>query len=1026
MTDCPADESLAMLIDDRVDTQRRRALLAHLDDCVRCRLVVANGIREAGSDPTLPASEEAPAPNDTPEPGSDHLLPSNRLGLFAGRYRLERTLGRGGMGVVHAAWDETLHRRVALKLLHRSKLGSAQLRRRLLNESRAMARLRHAHVVMVHDVGEHDGQIYIAMEYVDGSSLREWLETPRSIREILRLFRQAARGLVAAHEQGIIHRDFKPDNVLVSSEGRAYVTDFGLATFHHSDAVLGVTQAELGSAAGAMSVGALWSKELTGQRLTTTGTIIGTPAYIAPEQFTAGVTDVRTDVFAFCTTLYEALYRRHPFCGASLDQTRRAVMRGLSAEPSARWGLPRRVRRLLRRGLRRAADQRPASMDQVLRALRPRFNSLSRLGLPGLGLLGLGLVLVVVVGVLGAMKLVHQGRMAQCRAKGSKIETVWNADARARVREGLRATGLSYAETTADKVLPWIDAQAEAWRQASIHACQSARVEERWEPSLLDRSRWCLEERRLQIDSLVTALEHAEVRDVPNAVLVSADLSPVSPCVDPRVLDRLPEPPPPEAWSGAAEVQTELARVGTLLEIGKYDHAHDLLQAVRPSVEALAWPPMSATVSGLEGELHLQRGEYSAAEAALTRAYTRAVDARAWQVASSASENLAIVAGYYSSRSAEGMLWLLNAQMAASMAGDPLGLRQARSLGIEASIHFTQGEYEQSMALHQQSLALHRDALGAHHPHAIMILGNLGLAHWASGDYANAKALYREALHAAEDVLGPQSRLVASTLFNLATVHYETGAFDEARELFERSAAVKREILGPKHPDYAGALDSLGSMHALSGSLAEAKRLHEQALAIFEEALGPDHGQLTGVLNNLGNLHETLGAYEDAGAFHQRALSIRERTLGPDHPLIAESLFNLSITRQRQGELNEALALAERALAIRERTLDPDHPHLADTIAHIADLYDSVGRADDSLRLAKQALAIYESDDDETSNELQTRFYVARAMVAVGGDPREASALARRAREGLWSREPRDVENIERIDEWLATLPAKP
>ena len=918
-----------MLIDDRVDAQGRRDLLAHLDECVRCRLVVANGIRKVGPERTVPASKEAPTPDEAPQTGSPHLPSSDRFGLFAGRYRLERSLGRGGMGVVHAAWDETLHRRVALKLLHRSKLGSTQLRRRLLNESRAMARLRHPHVVMVHDVGEHDGQIYIAMEYVDGSSLREWLETPRSIPQILRLFRQAARGLVAAHEQGIIHRDFKPDNVLVSSHGQAYVTDFGLATFHHSDAVLGVTQADLGSdggpgggpgggsgggsGAGALGAGASWSEDVSDPRLTTTGAIIGTPAYMAPEQFAAGVTDARTDVFAFCTTLYEALYREHPFRGASLEQTRRAVMKGLQVEPSARWGIPRRVRRLIRRGLRGANDRRPASMDEVLRVLRPRSFSL----------LGLGLLLVVVLGVLGAMELVHRGRVAQCRDEGTKIEAVWSADARARVRQGLRATGLSYAETTADKVIPWVDAQAEAWRQASTDACRSARVEERWEPSLLDRSRWCLEERRLQIASLVATLANAEAQDVPNVVLAGAHLSPVSPCVDPVVLDRLPEPPPPEEWSVAAEIQTDLARVWALMKIGKYDPAHELLQTIRPSVEALAWPPLLATVSSLEGELHLERGEYTAAEAAFTRAYKEAVDARVWPVASSASEGLAIVVGHYLSRFAEGLLWLLNAQTAASMAGDPLGLRRARYLGIKASIHFTQGKYEQSIALHRQSLALYRDALGAHHPSVTAILGNLGLAHHAAGHYAKAKALYAEALQGAEEGLGSQSRLVATNLFNLATVCYETGDFDEAQQLFERSAAIKREILGPEHPDYAGALDSLGSMHARVGSLAEAKRLHEQALAIFEGALGPDHEQLTGVLNNLGTLHDTLGAFEDARAFHQRALAIRERTLGSDHPLVTESLFNLSVTHHHQGELDEALALAERALAIRHETLGP-------------------------------------------------------------------------------------------------------
>ncbi|MCX4241640.1 serine/threonine-protein kinase [Paraliomyxa miuraensis] len=272
-----------------------------------------------------------------------------------GPYRVHGRLGAGGVGVVYEAEDEALGRRVAVKVLaDRSPASQARFRR----EARAMGRLNHPNVVSVYDVGEAEGQGYIAMELVRGRTLTEWLRDAPAWSEVLAVLRQAGQGLVAAHEAGLAHRDFKPDNVLVGDDGRVRVLDFGLAKHH----------AELQS--GRFDRAAL-ARELADGRITQTGSLMGTPAYMAPEQF-RGQGDVRSDQFGFCVVVYEALYGRLPFAGDTAEELFEATSRGrLRPWPPSTGGfdVPMGVRAVLRRGLSADTDDRFASMSALLQAL---------------------------------------------------------------------------------------------------------------------------------------------------------------------------------------------------------------------------------------------------------------------------------------------------------------------------------------------------------------------------------------------------------------------------------------------------------------------------------------------------------------------------------------------------------------------------------------------------------------------------------------------------------------------------------
>ena len=327
--------------------------------------------RTATAAPTAPASKTAAA-----------------IGRSLGRYQLERELGAGGMGVVHAAFDPDLERRVAIKVL-RAEHGD-EASKRLLREARAMARLTHANVITVHEVGSASGRDFIAMELVDGTTLAEWLKAAtRTPAAIIDAFVAAGRGLAAAHAAGIVHRDFKPHNVLCGTSGRIVVTDFGLARDAEPAAALDPLAVTMPVGTASTTTGQ--SSPLSG--LTVEGSVLGTPAYMAPEQWTGGTVSPATDQFSYCVALWEALSGERPYKGPTVDDLKSQVARGPEALDASK--VPRRLRPALRRGLDPDPAKRWPSMDALLATVKRAERR------PGVAL-GIGGVAVVgaIVGVM--------------------------------------------------------------------------------------------------------------------------------------------------------------------------------------------------------------------------------------------------------------------------------------------------------------------------------------------------------------------------------------------------------------------------------------------------------------------------------------------------------------------------------------------------------------------------------------------------------------------------------------------------
>jgi serine/threonine protein kinase len=375
--DCLGDDAILEFVEKKLAPAAEQQIHDHISTCPACRQLVA----EAGKY-YYEGQSHAETLTVSARMRSSELAP----GQVIGRYSILSTIGRGGMGIVYEAYDPQLRRRIALKLLRDDPdddAGAHARKTRLLREAQAMAQLSDPNVVSVFDAGELDGHVYIAMELVAGVTLDDWrIATARSIGEIVAVFEQAARGLAAAHAAGLVHRDFKPQNVLVGNDGRVRVTDFGLAR----ETTAAADEFPAGTPAPVVDA------------MTRTGTLCGTPAYMAPEQFERRVADAISDQFNFCVAFYEALYGERPFRGTTIYELAHQVLEG-RIEPPRDARVPADVRTIVMRGLRGSREERFPSMTRLIeelarieRAPIPRSRAASRIAV---AIAGLGVVATV-------------------------------------------------------------------------------------------------------------------------------------------------------------------------------------------------------------------------------------------------------------------------------------------------------------------------------------------------------------------------------------------------------------------------------------------------------------------------------------------------------------------------------------------------------------------------------------------------------------------------------------------------------
>ena len=878
--------------------------------------------------PTLAGASTVSSPSAAQELGR---------GATVGRYLVIERLGAGGMGVVYAAYDPELDRKVAVKLLRPEAAGDPELgRARLVREAQAMAKLAHPNVVAVHDVGTFGDQVFVAMEFVQGGTLTGWLAAgEHGWREVLGMFLETGRGLAAAHAAGVIHRDFKPDNVLVGADARPRVTDFGLARVGAGPEI---------TAPARVGAGGL------GVSLTQAGAVMGTPAYMAPEQHLGLVADARSDQFAFCVAMWQGLHGQLPFAGETLVELTLAVTAGELA-PMPRHLAPAWLRAALLRGLSTDPAARWPTIDALLVALAADPSRVRRRRVVGLAAAGLVLGLG-----LGGWRL-QARQAAACRASGEAVTSVWSPAARTSVRGALLATGEPFAADAWSSVAARIDAWSEAWQRAQVRACELR--DELSGPRLV-----CLGDRLRELRSLVGLLANADREVATQAVRAAANLPSIGVCDDPTWLAATVKPPEDEAVRARVEAERErLSQAAAQLQAGHYDAGQALADAALATADALGYAPLRAEARVQVGAARELQGDYAAAAASLEEAYNLAARTGHDDVAARATIMLTRVAGKRQAQYAAGLVWSRVAAVIVARLGEAEGLLGADLHGELGQVLDVRGDLPLAIEEARAALAIREARLGLDHPDVAASLHNLGVASLHRGLRDDAADYFTRALTIRRAVLGEEHPEVAATYNWLGNYHHSRDETGEAIALYRKALAIREKALPPEHPDIASTLSNLGLCLGKQHEPAAALELHRRALAIREKALPPEHPDVAASWSNLGDLHADLGQPAEARAHFQEALRRWERSLGPNHPALAFALLGIGNSWLAEGDAAAAVAPIERALALRKAG-EVDAAYLTATrfaLARALWLADPGERAR-ARALAEQSLAVAPHD----------------------------------------------------------------
>jgi len=835
------------------------------------------------SEPTKTASvslDAGPVPHEPARPelvanvpvGLVHrvepLLPATRIARFV----VLEELGRGGMGVVYAAYDTELDRRVAIKLVHEHAVDGEQ-RRRVLAEARALARLSHPHVVQLYDVGEHDERVYLAMEYVAGKTLRAWLsETSRSWPEIVAVFLQCGEGLRAAHLAGLVHRDFKLDNAILGDDGRVRVVDFGLAR-------------------------AADGLERNARR-------VGTPGYMAPELLDGRPADARSDQFSLCTSLFEALHGRRPFTDEPRGEPftpeasevpgwlQAAVLRGLALDPEARW----------------------PELGALLAALRddPRLRRRRRLRMLGSAAL-LGLAALATVAWLRERE---REPTPPCQAAAAALGDAWNAARADQVHAALLREP-SYAEQAWPRIERHLDGYAESWIAMHRDACLAHHRGEQSD-ELLDRRMACLTHRRAELAALVDVLAEADAGITEQSVRAALGLPEIRECGDLVALRmELGPPDDPVLARRAEDLRARLARASAEERAGRFEPGLALARAVLDEARALAYWPLVAEAGLRVGFLLEALARYDEAEAALVDAYLDAEVSHHLTIRLHTAKLLAFVIGVRLARTDEGLVWARKAAAIVEAIGDDRQT-QAELLTTFGTLAMRRGEGERALAELEQAATLFEEVLGPFHPRVAASRLSLGVAYGELDELPQARREFERVVAIVRESYGDRHPSVAAALNNLGATEIRSGRLDQAAVDFSAALAIYEATLGLEHLQVAATLNNLATLSIALGRLDEAVAMLERALAIRERTLAHDHPQIAYVRNNLGSAYAHRGEHMKARDEFDRALGMLERSLGARHPSLVHPLTGSGDARVELGELDQGIAQLERALALDE------------------------------------------------------------------------------------------------------------
>ena len=903
-------------------------------------------------------------------PGSGTVQEPVTLGHFL----LGEHLGSGGMGSVFEARDTALNRTVAIKLL-RPGSGGEKARSRLLREAQALAQLKHPNVVTVFEVGLAGEEVFVAMELVAGGTLRDWMNKPHGWREIVDLFLALGRGLSAAHALGLVHRDVKPANVFLDLDGAPKLGDFGLV-----------------SPSGAVSEADPSSPSPTSD-LTTAGKVMGTPAYMSPEQLQGQPADARADQFAFCVSLHEALTGTLP--------------RHDGAAPE----IPLRLRRILDKGLSHSAEARYPSMDALLDELAQVRRGRARLWLSLAAA-------AAVLGVAGATWSVARAREL-CPPPTARLETVWGPARKAALRDHLLAIDREQGATRFTAVAAWFDPVAAGLLAQHVEACRATRVRGTQSDTLLDLRMRCLDRRFAELSESVAVLASVSTAQaLDRAVAGASQLVPLEGCTDVLALSQA-APEQPELRAKTEALADKIQKITVRERSGELKDLPAAARALVAEARTLDHPPTLAAAIKALANVQMSVGEYETAAGSLreltqvaARAHDDRIEAYAWT-------NLLKITAADLLKPAQALELLPVATAAVVRAGEAPDQR-ADLLFAQATAVSTSGPRgEEALALFGQARGIleaagakvHGSPLG---PLLADVFQHSGDVRADLSDTAGAAADYRSAIEAYRALYGPDSTDEAFAWHNLGEVQRAAGKPDEALESYAHAARIREERLGESTllaGDKLAVATALGDLKRWDESLQAIEvglRMERAHVEPGSPALLPAMIARSRALVHLGRIEEGAKGYDEAIALMDRAHLTTSN--------LSITLYNRAELQTQLGHYADALAGYERALRLVEEARGKENGILVYYLVGQGRCLILSGRPAAALAPLQRGLALT-PPGGAAKVVAQGRYYLARAQVDSGQKTALAAARTARAEAAAAGTE---ADDLAEMDRWLS------
>ena len=1034
-----AEVALALAMGEATDAERGAAL-DHLDSCEDCRIAIADAARtghlgdssekeafkrfsKLGSQETQAAEDLASADTEfglAPSPASEMGRPEP--GTVIGRYVIESFLGSGGMGLVMLASDPELARKVTIKLL-RPGLANAKSSReqtkdaeaRLLREAQAMAQVSHPNVVPIYDIGTWNEQVFIAMEYLDGGSLAQWLEgADRPVPDVIEKFAKAGRGLAAAHRAGLVHRDFKPANVMLSAVGEVKVTDFGLARSQTAapspERESKQRQAiQLNPRSGGIGLDS---------PLTAAGVMVGTPAYMAPEQIYGEPTDSRTDVFSFCVALHEGVFGHRPFAGGSTTELLDAIERGERRSRSAkRGGGLQRLDPIFARGLAAEPDRRYQSIDDVLRELVPRKKRWL-----AISAIAATLALAASLAWWGTQRgrevdLVAASTM--CGGGNEAIAAVWNSELAAKAEAAIAATSAIDGAKAGREFVERMNKKTTAWTAMHFDACAATRIEGSQTEDLLGKRMACLERHRVDIDDIVGRATLVTSSNVSRLLLAAESLPSTDSCANESSMASEVRRPPANVRDVVLRSEELTARALQSSYGGSDEEALEIAKQAVALARKTEYAPAEASALFTLAKIEEVAGDLEGAVETLGEVIEIAKFASEKKILADAYTNKVVLLSRLS-RYDEAARWSRFARKALDELGGDLeaeavlAMKNAHLLGNSGDIRGALASAERAIALRKQDTPVDQFKVAE----ALWTLSRVHL------DFTgNPKEALRNAQLADKigtEVNGLDAAENGFLIHHLALAQAAVGQTDRALKTLDRMATALRKMAGMGE----GRIELVDATRR--NILSNAGR-YDEAIVIAQELVkftasryglqSYNHGDALLMLSLAETKDKRIGAALKS-ATKARAIAIENLGETGEMTLLYKGHHGTLLLRS--GKKSEASIALKAALAGAVLVLPANSPTVEGLRSRYGEALVATGDHGEAIELLRSAL---KSSRDRNNKRLiaASAWPLAQALIATGEPASEAKSLAIEARD-YYAGDGNDAKLASKIQRWLRQI----